>query len=162
MQKFIIIFLIIISVICFIPKRENSEIRVRIIANSNELDDQINKIIVKEALVEIFEKYRNENITILIQNQIELIIKELSTRLKSELFETITVRYTNEIFPAKSINGKFLPSGEYNTLLIEIGDAKGKNWWSVLYPDFFEIEYDENNEIEYRIYLKDLFSNRQK
>ena len=27
-----------------------------------------------------------------------------------------------------------LPSGYYNSLIIELGEAKGKNWWCVIFP----------------------------
>ena len=27
-----------------------------------------------------------------------------------------------------------LPSGYYDSLIIELGEAKGKNWWCVIFP----------------------------
>ena len=51
-----------------------------------------------------------------------------------------------------------IPSGNYETLLIEIGNAKGNNFWTLLYPEYYGFEFEETNEIEYRSYFYDLFS----
>ena len=37
-------------------------------------------------------------------------------------------------FPTKEYGNIILPAGSYEALKIEIGDAKGKNWWCVLFP----------------------------
>ena len=51
-----------------------------------------------------------------------------------------------------------IASGNYETLLIEIGDAKGHNFWTLLYPEYYGYEFEETNEIEYRSYFLDLFN----
>ena len=38
-------------------------------------------------------------------------------------------------FPDKSYGDIIFPAGRYEALRIEIGAAKGHNWWCVLYPD---------------------------
>lgn len=62
-----------------------------------------------------------------------------------------------ETFPAKSYNGEFIPSGTYYTLLITIGKGNGNNFWTLLYPEYFNISFEDNNEIEYRSYIYDKF-----
>ena len=37
-------------------------------------------------------------------------------------------------FPTKEYGNIILPAGSYEALKIEIGKAKGKNWWCVLFP----------------------------
>ena len=37
-------------------------------------------------------------------------------------------------FPEKSYGDVTFPEGNYEALRIEIGAAKGHNWWCVLYP----------------------------
>ena len=37
-------------------------------------------------------------------------------------------------FPTKDYGSIVLPAGEYEALKVEIGSAKGKNWWCVLFP----------------------------
>ena len=38
-------------------------------------------------------------------------------------------------FPEKTYGDLTFPSGNYEALRIEIGAAKGHNWWCVLYPN---------------------------
>ena len=37
-------------------------------------------------------------------------------------------------FPDKTYGDLTFPAGNYKALRIEIGEAKGHNWWCVLYP----------------------------
>jgi stage II sporulation protein R len=41
----------------------------------------------------------------------------------------------NFSFPTKKYGDISLPSGYYDALQIKIGNAEGKNWWCVLYPN---------------------------
>ena len=68
------------------------------------------------------------------------------------------VEYKKVSFPAKVLNNKFIPSGTYKTLLITIGEGKGDNWWSVLYPEFFGINYDDSDEIKYKSFIYELLN----
>ena len=43
-------------------------------------------------------------------------------------------------FPEKSYGDITFPEGEYDALRIEIGEAKGQNWWCVLYPNLCFID----------------------
>lgn len=129
---------------------DSREMRVRILANSNSETDQKEKIILRDALIDIFY---NENIAVKEENLI---------RIKNLLDEQITIKndYKVELkevaFPAKVKNNRIVPSGTYMTLLITIGEGKGDNWWSVLYPEFFGVTYDDSDEIEYRSFIYDI------
>ena len=37
-------------------------------------------------------------------------------------------------FPVKEYGDTVFPAGEYETVQIQIGAAKGGNWWCVMYP----------------------------
>lgn len=39
-----------------------------------------------------------------------------------------------ERFPTRVYDGYTLPAGEYVSLIIELGQGKGDNWWCVVYP----------------------------
>ena len=43
-------------------------------------------------------------------------------------------------FPRKTYGDVTFPAGEYEALRIEIGEAKGQNWWCVLYPNLCFID----------------------
>lgn len=126
---------------------KNDSLRLRIIASSNSEIDQQNKIEVKEAIKKICEE--NPHIKYF------QILDELKKKIKKPYINTITVEYKNETYPAKSYNDEFIPSGTYPSIVITIGEGKGKNFWTLLYPDFFKISFDDNNEIEYRSYIYD-------
>lgn len=128
---------------------KDDSIRLRILANSDSEVDQLEKEYVKNIVKSIYEK----------DPLIDF------NRLKDKLYEQIkndrnishmiSIEYKTETFPAKSYNGKFYPSGNYQTILITIGEGRGKNFWTLLYPDFFNINFDDDNEIEYHSYIYD-------
>ena len=122
--------------------------RIRIKASDNSISSIEFKEQIKEEVLILLSKTNNQNIN--------LLVEYLSSSLK-EKYQNITVSYTNDTYPAKSLNGEFIPSGTYPTLLIKIGEGLGSNWWSLLYPEFFNVSYDESDEIEYRSYVWDKY-----
>lgn len=46
----------------------------------------------------------------------------------------VTVRLDREEFEYREYDGFFLPAGEYDSLIVEIGEGQGKNWWCVVFP----------------------------
>ena len=82
--------------------------------------------------------------------------------LKNELDKKIKINYKVElketVFPAKVLKNEIIPSGKYMTLLITIGQGEGDNWWSVLYPEFYGVNYEDSSEVEYRSFIYDLLN----
>ena len=150
-----LIFVGIIALLCVLIPNKNEEVRVRIISNSNEEIDLENKLLVKEALVKIFKNYTYRNIDEFLQNNLQKIEKDLEEELPHELFCLLKISYKETYFPPKSKNNSFLTPGKYKTLLIEIDQAKGSNWWSVLYPEFFNTSYEQFKEVEFKWFLFD-------
>lgn len=150
---YIILFFISLLILCGCNYVDSKEERIRIIANSNSLQDVQDKIKIRDALLDIFY---TENI-INVKKDISL-INELLIKKNLKLNNDFTIEYKNESFPAKVLNGKFIPSGTYKTLLITIGSGEGKNWWSVLYPEFFGVNYDDSDEIKYKSFIYELLN----
>ena len=46
----------------------------------------------------------------------------------------VTVNIGNFEFPTKYYGDISLPAGYYDALKVEIGNAKGQNWWCVMFP----------------------------
>ena len=155
--------LIIISIIIFIiiSNKEyekivipENAIRVRVVANSNNLDDQLLKIKVKNKITENLSK-KLENVTTLeearnnIKNNLVEIEKIVSTTLNNDNYE---INFGNNYFPKKNLNGINYKEGNYESLVINIGKSQGNNWWCVLFPPLCMIEtkYEETNEVEYK------------
>ena len=51
-------------------------------------------------------------------------------------------------FDARTYDGFTLPAGEYTALRVEIGEAKGRNWWCVMFPAMCVTGRDAQNELE--------------
>ena len=55
--------------------------------------------------------------------------------IKNEGFHySVNVSIGNFAFPTKHYGDISLPAGDYDALKVEIGEAKGQNWWCVMFP----------------------------
>lgn len=148
------ISLFIISIIfgCFLclSSCSSDKTRIRIVSNDNSSESLNEKLLVKEEVLKLLQNSPK-------MNEGDL-VKYLDENLKKK-FTNYKVEYIYDTYPAKSINGNIIPSGTYPTIRITLGSGMGSNWWSILYPEYFNLDYDETNEVEYRSYFYDLFSN---
>ena len=46
--------------------------------------------------------------------------------------------------------------GNYESLVVNIGESKGNNWWCVLFPNFCLV--DNKEDITYKSLIKDLIN----
>ena len=141
MKKFIFIVLLLCCFIFF--AQEEDELRFRVIANSDSQFDQDLKMNVVHSLKETLETTTDLGI---IKDKCEYIISKYSTHYD------VKVSIKKHRFKAKKVNGTLVPGGVYKTIVVEIGEAKGNNYWTILYPKFFEVGFEEANssEIEYK------------
>ena len=58
----------------------------------------------------------------------------LNTIQKEGFDYSVNVRIGNFNFPTKHYGDISLPAGSYDALRVEIGEAKGQNWWCVMFP----------------------------
>ena len=118
----------------------NEVFRLHVIANSDSEEDQNLKYKVRDAVLEYVENIsssansKEDIINIVTQNSDK--IKEVAENtIKSEGFDyDVTINIGNFSFPTKEYGDISLPSGFYDALRIEIGNASGKNWWCVMFP----------------------------
>ena len=70
-----------------------------------------------------------------------------------------SIDYGYHYFPEKIYKGVKYEEGEYESLLVTLGEGKGDNWWCILFPPLCSLEVDENNneKIEYSLYVKEMF-----
>ena len=143
-----IIYLILISCCNY----DSNNIRLRILANSNSEYDQQIKNDIKDYL-KIYLK--NADISNIDLNKLE---EKLNEEFKAEI--KVERKFVN--YEAKTYKNKLVQAGNYDTILITIGEGKGKNFWTLLYPEYFNISFEEDNEVEYRSYLYDIIFNSYK
>jgi len=159
-MKKILIILSFIIVFLIYTKEENkitipdNSIRIRVIANSNSIEDQYIKLQVKEKVSNVlYNKLKDiKNIEIArskIKNSITEIDKIVNNTTKSDNY---TINYGNNYFPQKKLYGIDYKEGNYESLVINLGESKGNNWWCVLFPPLCMLESSKNNKdnIEYK------------
>ena len=111
-------------------------LRFHIRANSDTVADQQKKIRIKQSLLEWLTPILSENTSK--SETIQCIRKNLpdirkeATRMAAP--EPVTVTLQKEWFPEKTYGTCTFPEGIYDALRVDIGQAKGHNWWCVLYP----------------------------
>ena len=69
-----------------------------------------------------------------------------------------TIDYGMHEFPEKTYKGITYEAGEYESLLVTLGEGKGDNWWCVLFPPLCLMEAEETNtdEVEYKSFIKEI------
>lgn len=111
-------------------------LRFHIRANSDTVADQQKKLRIKQSLLEwltpiLSEKTSKSETIQCIRKNLPDIRKE-ATRMAAP--EPVTVTLQKEWFPEKTYGTCTFPEGIYDALRVDIGQAKGHNWWCVLYP----------------------------
>lgn len=169
MKKTLILLIMIVFAFILLPDlllKKNilpeESIRMRIIPNSDSKSDQKikNKI-----------KFNLENDILKLLNGVEN-IEESRRKIKDNLFhientvkntlneENInydySVNFGYNYFPEKTYNGLTYKEGEYESLVVTLGEGNGSNWWCVLFPPLCLVEADESDEVEYKIWIEEM------
>lgn len=144
----------------------NESIRIRIIPNSNNVKDQYLKKQVKTNLeIDLKNDLKHasniETSRTIIKKNLNKYDKTVQTVLKNENSrQKYNIDYGYHYFPEKIYKGVKYNEGEYESLLVTLGDAKGDNWWCVLFPPICSLEENSktNEKIEYSFYVKEMFN----
>ena len=118
----------------------DSIVRLHIIANSDSRTDQSLKLKVRDRILKdashIFKNTDNSGIALRLAKENSEFIKALAEdEIRRQGFEyPINISIGKYPIPTKVYGDIALPAGKYNAVRIEIGDAKGENWWCVMYP----------------------------
>ncbi|MBE6146718.1 MAG: hypothetical protein E7168_00120 [Firmicutes bacterium] len=166
MKKLLILILFLMITGCqenkvIIPKQS---IRFRVVANSNSFYDQEIKQKVKneiqnEMIQDLEEIEEIENARIKIKEKIGSYTDLVKNTLdKNNIKTDFKINYGNNYFPEKEYKGVTYQEGEYESLVITLGDGNGDNWWCVLFPPLCLLETEEDNkdEIEYKFFIKEI------
>jgi stage II sporulation protein R len=119
---------------------QDEAIRLRILANSDAVSDQILKREIRDevnaaitewvtGLIDL-EDAKNE-ITNNLPEIEAIVARELE---KQGLSQQFTVSFDEVQFPTKLYGNLVYPAGMYDAVLITLGEGKGENWWCVLFP----------------------------
>ena len=137
----------------------DTSIRLRVIPNSNSVLDQNMKNKVKTYLEEnTYELLRDEKNIENARNLIKENIPYLDENIK-EIFNennynmNYNINYGYNYFPEKEYRGIKYKEGYYESIVISIGEAKGDNWWCVLFPNLCLVDIENNNDTEYKSWV---------
>ena len=170
MKKIIIILLAVLSIVMVynnFNKSENikipdSAIRFRVLANSNSPRDQKIKEDVRDKMQkELYTLLENsksiKEASGLINDNMDNFNNILSKEMEDKDY-SYTIDYGMHEFPEKTYKGITYEAGEYESLLVTLGEGKGDNWWCVLFPPLCLMEAEETNtdEVEYKSFIKEI------
>ena len=139
-----------------------SSIRLRVIPNSNNSKDINIKEQVKDYLeTDIYKLLKDTNnietARNIINNNIPNIESNINNIFKDNNYNIpYKVNFGYNYFPEKTYQGKTYEAGDYESLVIYIGEAEGDNWWCVLFPNFCLIDTDIATE--YKSYFQELLN----
>ena len=140
----------------------DSSIRLRVIPNSNNAKDINIKEQVKDYLeTDIYTLLKNtdniDSARTIINNNIPKIETNIDNIFKENNYNIpYEINFGLNYFPEKIYNGTVYNEGEYESLVIYIGEAEGDNWWCVLFPNFCLV--DAKKDTEYKSYFKELLN----
>ncbi len=139
----LLIIIISLTVAVGVKSDDNTSVeylRIHIRANSNSEVDQSVKYEIKDKLVSYLTPYiadcnTKQDAEKLLNDKKREIKSLLDSYLKERGFNYLSkVVVRNEKFPTR-VYGEFtLEEGFYDAVIVELGEAKGDNWWCVVYP----------------------------
>lgn len=114
-------------------------VRLHVVANSDREEDQALKLQVRDAVLRRVEpllrdKDRTESLAILRDTLPELGQTAADTVARAGYRYPVRLSVEEAWFPTKEYQDFALPAGTYTALRVELGDARGKNWWCVVFP----------------------------
>ena len=146
-MKYILSFFGIVAIFCavFFCTKKGSDVnddyvRIHITANSNSDFDKNIKYKVKDAVVDFLipmlgDVKDKESAEILLKDnlqKIEAVANDALCRFGVKYNAQVTL--VEEKIPTRVYDDFSLQSGVYQSLKIDLGQAKGDNWWCVVFP----------------------------
>ena len=158
MKKIVFFIGIVVLVMCIIQNKKeilipDQAIRIRIIANSNNVDDQLEKNEIKlEINSLLYKKLEGVNS----YNDAKQVINENINNIKeivNKYSQNYEIEYGKNYFPEKEYKGVNYKEGKYESLVIKLGEAKGNNFWCILFPPLCMIDESKMDDASYQFYI---------
>lgn len=159
MKKVIIVLFFLTILISFTSQDKeyiipSDAIRLRVIANSNTLEDQNTKMEIKNNIENILAT----NIKSISKEETEQKIKENIPNIK-EMVNNYNINYNlnfgNNYFPEKTYKGVKYEAGYYESLVLTLGQGKGDNWWCLLFPPLCYQDENNTSNKEYKLFVQE-------
>lgn len=159
----------------------NDVFRFHILANSDSEEDQALKLKVRDKVLEktkiLFDTANSKSDA---EEFVKANLETIEEIAQNEVYKngynyTVKAEVVNMHFDTRYYESYTLPSGMYDALRITIGNAKGHNWWCVMYPSICISTVDEgkdraknalsadeysvvtDDKVEYKFFIVELF-----
>ncbi|MBY0085028.1 stage II sporulation protein R [Brevibacillus sp. M2.1A] len=129
-------------------------VRLRIIANSDSVQDQWLKREVRDAIIAQMNTWADDIETLaeaeqVIQSQLPVLQQVVDKTIEERGFSYKAVVDFGEVpFPTKLYGSYVYPAGNYRAVRVQIGEAKGQNWWCVLFPPLCFIDMSNGDAVQ--------------
>ncbi|AZB40917.1 stage II sporulation protein R [Bacillus sp. FJAT-42376] len=130
-------------------------IRLRILANSDAPEDQAVKLKIRDQVNKQITQWVKdidsiEKARALIRSELGEINKIAKETMKKEgMNQSIKVEYGTSVrFPTKLYGDFIYPAGDYEAILITLGNGEGANWWCVLFPPLCFLDFSTGQAVE--------------
>ena len=129
-------------------------IRFRILANSNSPEDQEVKREIRDAVrAEISTWVENYQSIDDARKAIRAHLPEINRLVERELQKAgvhlpYRVEFKTVAFPTKLYGNMIYPAGNYEAVLITLGEGLGSNWWCVLFPPLCFLDIDSGEAVK--------------
>lgn len=159
----------------------NDVFRFHILANSDSEEDQALKLKVRDKVLErtkiLFDTANSKSDA---EKFVKANLETIEEIAQNEVYKNgynypVKAEVVNMHFDTRYYESYTLPSGMYDALRITIGNAKGHNWWCVMYPSICISTVDEgkdrakdalsddeysvvtDDKVEYKFFIVELF-----
>ena len=168
MKKTIIIILLAMLGFHFLSMKgsaliiPNEAIRLRVLANSNSKEDQELKLKVRDELqLYMYELLKDTKGIDQAREKIKQNLDQIEdcvnrTLQKYDSAIKFQIDFGLNYFPDKEYKGVVYPAGEYESVLVTLGEGNGNNWWCVLFPPLCLMEAEESDTVEYKSFFQEL------
>ena len=111
-------------------------LRLHVIANSDSVQDQQVKLLVRDRVLEVTEPLLAEADA---QDEVRRILSSHLQQITDAAQQVLTdqgmpAQMATEYYPTREYDTFSLPAGQYTGLKIRLGAASGHNWWCVVFP----------------------------
>ncbi|MCC5912045.1 MAG: stage II sporulation protein R [Clostridiaceae bacterium] len=123
-----------------VERRGESLIRFHVLANSDDPEDQLLKLKVRdEVIAAMADDLEQSNSIEETREILKANLPKIQEVAAEEIFKNgkdfeVAVKLEEEVFPTRRYGDMVFPAGRYEALKVEIGRGTGENWWCVMFP----------------------------
>ena len=134
-MKKLVCFLIMAALLLADAACAAEGLRLHVIGRTDLYEDQQFKLQARDTALEYISKNGTDDMHAL---------EDELNRFASHMHADVQIHVQRGVFPyPESItDGRIYPAGEYDAIKIYIGNGEGRNWWGMLYPEYYCTDED--------------------